>query len=201
MTLATLKTATLNVTAEKTIGTLVTGGATVDTIEGAAVTTGTISGTLGAGLAAATVALDGGAGTDTIDMLTTTDTSSVTTWATTGIENLTVTDLAGTGAIVANALTLLGSQADDFSSVAITADANGDTDDTLAISITTDKATTDLSGLVVADTTAITGVAGTAETITGTNVKDTIVAGGAAKADVVSQKFAIIRINNKWMHI
>ncbi len=168
-----------------------TGGSGVDTVTAATMTTGTLAAELGGGndivnfgaaiAAGGVVAIDGGAGTDTVNLATGVDYSAAGTWAVNNFEALTVTDAAA-AAVVNQTATVTGVQAEGFSSLAITGPATGTSDDTLALTVTATAAgTTDLSGLTVADTTAITvainGTDGGAQTIVGTNASDTIDAG------------------------
>lgn len=160
-----------------------------NTIDATALTSGTLSVEggegnetvkLGATFDAATVAMVGGAGTDTVLVANGADLSGAATWAVQGFEVLAVQDAAA-GAVVAQSATLAGSQAAGFTSVKILAPTTGTSDDTLALTVDADETTTDLSGVVLASTTKITvainGQDGVDDIIKGTNGNDTIDAG------------------------
>ncbi|NOQ77605.1 MAG: hypothetical protein GQ475_07460 [Methylococcaceae bacterium] len=174
-----------------------TGGAGVDTVTAALMTTGTLAAELGAGndivnfgaiiAAGGVVAIDGGTGTDAINLATGIDYSAAGTWAVNNVEKLTVTDTDSGGSIGQTAI-VTSTQAESFTSLSISAallDA-AEQDDTLILTVTGDAATIDLSTLVVADATAIStvinGQAATAETIIGTNADDVISGGTIATA-------------------
>jgi len=158
-----------------TNGTLaVTGGTGADTVK------------LGATIGTATLAMNGGAGADVILATTAADFTNLTTWAVEGFETLAVKDAVG-GTPASQALTINGSQLSSFSAVSIQDADSGVTDDDLAVAVTADKDTTDLSGITVDAATTVLTVTGkaTAETIKGTNGNDVIItSGGADKIDL-----------------
>jgi len=172
----------------------ITTGNGANSIDASTVTAGTLALTGGTGvdtvtfldLTGATVAMAGGAGADVINIgdgtAVTTDLSAAATWAVTGFTDLTTTDVAGSS-VIAQVVTVLGSQMTGLTAASITGPTTGTSDDTFAIEVAADAATTDLSGLVLADIAAIsvevTGQA-TADAITGTNGNDSIISAGGA---------------------
>ena len=171
----------------------VTTGNGTNTVDATSITDGTIAVTGGTGVdtvmldiaattGTATVAMAGGTGADVIDLADGSDITDVATWAVTGFTSLTMTDANGNGANALNA-NVLGSQLVGMTSLSVAADANDFDDDTLALTVDADEATTNLGGLVIADTTTTTVIINgqtTADDITGTNANDTITTNGGA---------------------
>jgi fibronectin-binding autotransporter adhesin len=167
-----------------------TGQGGVDTINVIDNAAGTIAGDLGAGndvvdfkgttYTGATVALVGGAGTDTIKFVDGASVADVTTWVANGFEAVQVsggTDLA----VDALTLTMDSSQLTGQAYAMSTKEAI----DTLDLTVTLDAASADLSGLTFdsGDTVAINGSATTSYTVTGTAAADTFTLGSNAAGE------------------
>jgi len=174
----------------------------VNTIDAKTLSTGTLAVTGGTGIdtvkfdftiAAATVAMNGGAGNDIIlvgdGLASTTDLNSAATWAVESFEVLAIKDAAASS-VINQTVTLKGSQMAGFTSAVIQGPATGTSDDTFAIGVTADTATTDLSALVIGSvaktTVTITGAV-TADTIKATNGNDVIITSGGADVIDISQ--------------
>jgi len=123
--------------------------------------------------------LEGGAGSDTLEV-TNGDDLSGETMTLTGMEVLAVQDAAA-GAVVAQTLTVDNDQIESFTSISILPPV-GTSDDTLAVTVSAEEASVDLSGLTVGDSISFTinGTNGTTTTIVGSSADDTIDAGTAA---------------------
>ncbi|WP_153110561.1 DUF4214 domain-containing protein [Propionivibrio limicola] len=163
--------------------TSVTGQGGADTVDAQLNATADFAAELGAGddtvkldIPTGTVAVDFGAGTDTLWLANGADLTGASLNAvsleTVQIENVT------TGAADAGvAVDVLGSQLSGLAYTVTTAEAA----DTVTVNVTADEATTDLGSLTLSkiDAVVITGQA-TAETIVGTSTVDTIIAAGGA---------------------
>ncbi len=173
-----------------------------NTIDARTLSSGTLAVTGGTGvetvkfdstIAGATIALDGGAGNDIIlvgdGLASTTDLDSVATWAVKNFEVLAIKDAAASS-VINQIVTVNGSQLAGFTSAIIQGPTTGTSDDTFQIDVTADKATTDLSALVIGSvaktTVTITGQA-TADTIKATNGNDVIVTSGGKDVIDISQ--------------
>jgi|LSQX01.1.fsa_nt_gb Ca2+-binding RTX toxin-like protein len=165
------------------------GQGAVDTIDATKLTIGTLAASLGAGddiinvgavLAGGVIAIDGGAGTDTITFETATNFSAAT-FSTTNVEKLAYKDADVNTDITTAAVTFAGAQLS-----AKTYEIVGSVDDTLTVNVAaTAGKTTDLSSLKLTNVGefVITGGTGN-ETIIGTSGNDTI--DGGAGADVLT---------------
>lgn len=163
-----------------------TGLAGNDTVDATALTVNTIAVASGAGddtlkigaaFAAGTIAFNGGDGTDTLWLEDAADLTSAISLTLQGVERIEIENQNVGGAADTSSVTLLGSQLSGKTYTVTTAEAV----DNVTVNVTADAATTDLSGLTLAniDSVVITGQA-TAETIKGTSANDTIIAGGGA---------------------
>jgi hypothetical protein len=161
-----------------------TGQAGVDTIDATVTLAGTVAGNLGAGadvvkfntLGAGTVALEGGDGTDILKITSGGSTTAATTWAVSQFEEIQLQKVAD-NIVDAVAVAMNSSQLDGTSYNFTTQE----TLDTVALTVTVDGATTDLSGLTFGtdDTVAITARAIAKDVIIGSAAKDTITAAAA----------------------
>lgn len=124
----------------------------------------------------ATVAFDGGEGTDTLWLANGADLQG-TDLSLSGVERIEIENATVGGAGEALSATVNGSQLSGESYTITSAEAA----DTVTLNVTADEATTDLGSLTLEniDSVVITGQP-TAETIVGTSADDTIIAGGGA---------------------
>lgn len=157
-----------------------TGQGGVDTIDlNALALTGTIAGNLGAGndivkiatLGAGIVALDGGSGHDILKVAASANTTAANTWDVSNFEEIQLQKTADS-VVDAVAVTMNGSQLTGKSYSFTTLESL----DTVALTVTANGATTDLSKLTfgAGDTVAITGRATADDIIIGTSTNDTI---------------------------